>query len=393
MGSGVSDLMRPPGHGEPRPRELPLIELSDDDLTWLDSAFLLGRQGWGRVHPNPMVGCVLVRGGRMLAQGWHREFGGPHAEVDALERTEEDPVGATAYVSLEPCRHRGKTPACTDALIRAGVERVVYAVADSGGEAGGGGAALGEAGVQVEGPVWPAAVGRRENPIFFHGSETERPFVAVKLAVSLDGHIAAAPGQRTSVTGPEALSAAHELRAGFDAVMIGSVTARVDDPLLTVRAGSATPRVPPTRIVLDSKASLRETSALLRGQEGPVMVFVGETAEEGEIERLESAGAEVHKVVAARGGLLLGEVLEVSWEAGIRSILCEGGGRLASSFLSEGLARRLYLFQSPSVLGSAGVPAFPSPFLEGEGGWVRWQPAFHPERLGNDVLTVYEREA
>ena len=387
MGSGVSDLQRPPGHGDPRPRERPFIDLSDDDLGWLDRAFLLGRQGWGRVHPNPMVGCVLVRGGHVLAEGWHREFGGPHAEVDALERTGEDAVGATAYVSLEPCRHRGKTPACTDALVSAGVKRVVYAVADPGG----GGAALDAAGVQVDGPVWPATVGRRENPMFFHGQVMERPFVAVKLAVSLDGYIAAVPGQRTPVTGPAALRAAHELRAGFDAVMVGSVTARVDDPRLTVRAGSVTPRVPPARLVLDSKASLVETSAFFDEREGRLIVFVRDTANGAELERLERAGAEVRSVPAARGGLHLGAVLDASSETGIRSILCEGGGRLASSLVAEGLARRLYLFQSPCVLGSAGVPAFPGPFPEGS--WGRWLPAFDPERLGDDVLTVYEREA
>jgi diaminohydroxyphosphoribosylaminopyrimidine deaminase/5-amino-6-(5-phosphoribosylamino)uracil reductase len=388
--SGVSDLLRPPGHGDPRPRERPFVDLSDDDLSWLDRAFLLGRQGWGRVHPNPMVGCVLVRGGRELAEGWHREFGGPHAEVDALDRTGGDAVGATAYVSLEPCRHRGKTAACTDALVRAGVKRVVYSVADPGGEAGGGGAALGAAGVQVDGPVWPMAVGRRENPMFFHRPATKGPFVAVKLAVSLDGHIAAAPGQRTQLTGPVALRTAHELRAGFDAVMVGSVTARVDDPRLTVREGRVIPRVPPARAVLDSKASLIEVSAFFREREGRFMVFVRDTAEEAELERLECAGAEVHRVPPARKGLHLGAVLDVASGTGIRSVLCEGGGQLASSLIAEGLARRLYLFQSPCVLGSAGVPAFPGPFPDGS--WDRWLPAFDPERLGNDMLTVYERE-
>lgn len=391
MESGVSNLLRPPGHGDPRPRERPFIDLSDEDLGWLDRAFLLGRQGWGRVHPNPMVGCVLVRGGRVLAEGWHREFGGPHGEVDALNRTGEDTLGATAYVSLEPCRHRGKTPACTEALVRAGVERVVYAVADPGGNAGGGGAALDAAGIRVDGPVWPVAVGRRENPMFFHEHATDRPFVAVKLAVSLDGLISAVPGQRTAVTGAAALRASHELRAGFDAVMVGSVTARVDDPRLTVRAGSVIPRVPPARMVLDSEASLAETNALFREREGRVMMFVRENAQQAELERLERAGAEVHPVPMAQGGLDLGVVLDASSETGIRSILCEGGGRLASSFLAEGLACRLYLFQSPYVLGPTGVPAFPGPFPEGS--WGRWLPVFDPERLGDDVITVYEREA
>jgi diaminohydroxyphosphoribosylaminopyrimidine deaminase/5-amino-6-(5-phosphoribosylamino)uracil reductase len=380
----------PPGHGAARPPEPPLLRLDEADLAWLERAIGLGRRGWGRVHPNPMVGCVLVRDGRVLAEGWHREFGGPHAEVEALERVGADPAGATAYVSLEPCRHEGKTPACTAALARAGVVRVVYAFADPGAASGGGGGELRKAGVEVDGPVWPAGAASRENPVFFHAARFAAPYVALKLAVSLDGGIAEAPGRRTTLTGPEALSAAHRLRAGFDAVLVGSETVRVDDPLLTVRMGGVTPRVPPARMVLDSRASLPAASALFAEQQGRVLVFARDDAEEAELERLERAGAEVHPVPGTRGGLDLDAVLQRAAARGIRSILCEGGGRLASSLIAQAIVQRLYLFTAPRVLGRNAVPAFPGPFPPGA--WPGWRPAFDPERYGADVLTVYDRE-
>jgi diaminohydroxyphosphoribosylaminopyrimidine deaminase/5-amino-6-(5-phosphoribosylamino)uracil reductase len=381
----------PPGHGAPRPTEPPLVALGDDELAWLERAILLGRRGWGRVHPNPMVGCVLVRDGRVLAEGWHREFGGPHAEVEALEHVGADPAGATAYVSLEPCRHQGKTPACTGALARAGVARVVYAFADPGTESGGGGQELRGAGVRVDGPVWPERAASRENPAFFHAARFRAPYVALKLAVSLDGAIAAAPGRRTALTGDDALSVAHRLRAGFDAVLVGSETVRVDDPMLTVRRGGVTPRVPPARMVLDSRASLPASSALFTERQGRVIVFVREDVDEAELERLERAGAEVHPVPSTRAGLDLDAVLERAAATGIQSILCEGGGRLASSLIAQGVAQRLYLFQAPTVLGRGAVPAFPGAFPVGA--WDDWRPAFDTERLGADVLIVYDHES
>ena len=379
----------PPGHGSPRPPEPPLIPLSEEDLAWLDRSILVGRRGWGRVHPNPMVGCVLVRGGRVLAEGWHREFGGRHAEAEALEHAGHDPAGATAYVSLEPCRHQGKTPACTDALVRAEVARVVYAVADPHPEAGGGGAALRAGGLAVDGPVWPEEAGRRENPAFFHGARTARPFVAVKLALSLDGMIAEAPGRRTRLTGADADATTHRLRAGFAGVMVGGRTARVDDPCLTVRGGGASPRVPSARIVLDPDGELDPGCSLLRERDGRVDLFVAADADEARLERLERAGAHVHPVPRSRQGLDLGSVLDVAAETGIHSLLCEGGGRLATSFLADRLAGRLYLLFAPRVLGPGGVPGFPGLFPPGI--WEGWRPAFQPELVGRDVLIVYGR--
>lgn len=380
----------PPGHGDARPPEPPLLPLPEEDLAHLEQAVLLGRRGWGRVHPNPMVGCVLVRDGRVLAEAWHEEFGGPHAEVLALERVGGDPAGATAYVSLEPCRHRGKTPACTDALLRAGVARVVYAVADPHPEAGGGGAALRSAGVRVDGPVWPAAAARRENPAFVHSARVDTPFVALKLALTLDGMIAEAPGRRTQISGPEAAGVVHRLRAGFDAVMVGGRTARVDDPRLTVREGGVTPRVAPARIVLDPEGEMPEDGALTREREGRLVVFVGDDADEGRLERLERAGAQVHPVPRAPGGLDLGAVLRVASGVGIRSILCEGGGHLASALLTGGHVGRLYVLHAPLAFGDGAVPGLPGPFRPDA--WRGWLPAFDPVRVGRDVLTTWDRE-
>ncbi len=379
----------PVWHASALPSEAPLVPLPEHELALLERAIRLGRRGWGRVHPNPMVGCVLVRDGQVLAEGWHREFGGPHAEVDALERVRGSPRGATAFVSLEPCRHHGRTAACTEELLRAGVSRVVYGVADPHPEAGGGGGVLRAAGVQVEGPVWPEAAGRRENPVFFHASR--QPFVAIKLALSLDGKIARASSGPTRLTGPEAIAAAHQLRAGFDGVLVGARTVHADDPRLTVREGGIEPRVPPARMVVDPDGSLTGERSLFVEPEGRVLVFVASDVDEAVLNRLEGAGADIHRVPRRGRYLALGSVLEAAAEVGIRSILCEGGGRLASSLLAERRADRLYLFYSPIALGPDAVPGFPSPLPQAI--WEQWCLAFRPARLGEDVLTVYDRVA
>jgi len=364
------------------------IHLSDDDRRHLARAVELAGRGWGGVHPNPLVGCVVVRDGEVVAEAWHEEFGGPHAESRALERAGERARGATAYVSLEPCRHEGKTPACTRALLRSGVARVVYGAADPGAESGGGGAELAAARVEVVGPVFDEERAWSENPAFHHWHRTGSPHVAVKLAVSLDAGLAAAPGRRTPLTGVEARREVHRLRAGFDAVMVGSVTARVDDPLLTVRDVPLV-RPAPVRIVLDSRASLPSTAALLRdASEVPVWVFCREDAEELEMERLEAAGAHVHPVPGHRGGgVSLDAVLDKCGATGIRSILCEGGGVLASRLLGDGPARRLYLLVAPTLLGGDAVPAFP-----GLKAGLRWRAAADPVRCGDDTLLTLDLE-
>lgn len=363
---------------------------TDADLEHLERARVLARGGWGLVQPNPMVGCVLVLDGEVVGEGYHRHFGGPHAEIVAMEAAGARAEGSTAYVTLEPCAHHGKTPPCTEALLRAGVHRVVYGARDPGAASGGGADRLQEAGVAVIGPVWDEATARAENPFFFHAARHGTPFVALKLALSLDGRIAAAPGARTRITGPEADRRVHELRSGFDALMVGAGTARADDPQLTVRLSPAGRR-PPRRIVLDPSAALPSGAALFRQAAAiPVHVFTRRDAHEGEMERLEAAGALVHPVSSMKGRLDLDAVLTVCRDLGIGSILCEGGARLASTLLREGRARRLYLFVSPRMLGERGVAAFGE--RSEELPWGAFVPAFPPEGFGRDTLIVLDRE-
>lgn len=361
------------------------------DRAHLERARQLGRRGWGRVHPNPMVGCVLAKDGQIVAEGWHREFGGPHAEVVALDAAAGEAAGATAYVSLEPCDHEGKTPACSQALLRAGVARVVFGVCDPGAESGGGADTLRAAGVEVVGPVWEPREGPRENPAFFHAVRHGTPFVALKLAQSLDGRIAEAPGRTTRITGRAALEEVHRLRAGFDALLVGSGTALADDPLLTVRHWSGG-RVPPRRLVLDSHARLPATAAVLRdAEQAPVHVFTRAGAAEAEMERIEAGGAHVHPTQAGPGGLALDAVLATCWDLGIRSVLCEGGARLAASLLGERRAGRVYLFVAPLTLGESGVPAFGEDAAALD--WSCMVPSEPPRLVGRDTLLVLDREA
>ena len=366
-------------------------DLAPEELALLDRARVLARRGWGHVHPNPLVGCVLVRDGAVVGEGYHAHFGGPHAEIAALEDARSAAEGATAYVTLEPCNHHGKTPPCSDALARAGIARLVYGAADPGDEAGGGAKALARAGVEVVGPVWSRDEARAENPAFFHATRHGTPFLALKLAMSLDARIAAGPGKRTRLTGPEADREVHRLRSGFDAVMVGAGTVRADNPRLTVRLVQKGER-PLRRVVLDPDASSPSGAALFADDiaGSPVHVFTREDADEAEIERLEACGAHVHPVRGDAGGLLaLDHVTEVLWEIGTRSIFCEGGRRLAGRLLAEDRVQRLLLFVAPTTLGAAGLPAFEDEADRLD--WSGFDPAA-PVGHGRDALLVFDRK-
>lgn len=330
----------------------------DEDRGFMRRALELAEVGWGRVHPNPLVGAVVVREGEVVGEGAHREFGGPHAEVEALRAAGPRADGATLYVTLEPCAHHGKTPPCTEAILEHGIRRVVYAVADPHPRAGGGAARLSERGVQLRGGVEEERA-RHQNALFLRPIETGRPFVALKFGLTLDARIARAPEERTDITSAEARREVHRLRAGFDAILIGARTARIDDPSLTVRDAPA-PRVPPVRVVADPSASLPLDGQLVRTvADVPVRVLVGPAAPTGRVEALRGAGVAVARVPTDEGGLDLRAALETLREDGIRTIFCEGGGRLGASLLEADLVDRLYLLYAPLVFGSGGVPAFP----------------------------------
>ncbi len=353
----------------------------------LERARQLAREGWGRVAPNPMVGCVIARDEQVIGEGFHREFGAAHAEVAAL-RVAGDARGATAIVSLEPCAHHGKTPPCTDALVDAGITRVVFGASDPHDAAAGGGEALRKAGLDVIGPIWSPAEAVAENPVFHHRAAKNTPYVALKMAVSLDGKIARAPGVRTQLTGPEATREVHRLRSGHDAVMVGAGTLRADDPRLTVRlAGPG--RGTLHRIVLSTGAEVDPGMALLHDVDvSPVHVFCGHGVSGGDEERLRGLGVGVRRVQAGAAGLYLPEILDECSEMGIESILCEGGARLATSLLEADLVQRLYVFLAPVVLGPAGVPVF---MTEVENMLGSWRPVVPGERFGSDSLIILDR--
>src|SRR5687767_11589972 len=216
------------------------------DVTHMRRALSLARQGWGRTAPNPMVGAVVVRDDQVVGEGFHAEFGGPHAEVVALKAAGDRARGATAYVTLEPCAHHGKTPPCTDALIAAGIARVVMAVRDPNPAAHGGAERLRAAGVEVVSGVEREAACELNAP-FFNSFGNRRAWVVLKLALSAEGAIAPASRERQWLSGPEATAEVHRLRAGFDAIAVGLGTAIADDPALTVR-GDLRPRVEPARV-------------------------------------------------------------------------------------------------------------------------------------------------
>lgn len=398
-------------HGTGRtPEAMSGGRVTGEDARFLDRSVELGRRGWGRVSPNPMVGCVVVRKARVVGEGWHRELGGPHAEVHALAEAGERTRGATAYTSLEPCAHTGRTPPCTRALLDAGITRVVFGAADPGAGAGGA-AVLRAAGMRVDGPAFSSARAASYNPAFFHVARTASPYVALKLALSLDGRISRA-GEQTGLTGPPAREHVHYLRAGFDAIMVGANTMKIDDPRLTAR-GQPGPRRAPDRIVLDSRARMSPDARLLRDDvAGRARIFTGADPAGDRVRLLRRRGATVHAVpcaaaqgvpgrdgrsrgrardVAARsaGGLDLGAVLDTCFREGLTSILCEGGGVLASSLLREGRVHRLYLFLAPLTLGPGSVAAFPG--LD-QAAWEGWRPARPPAAFGRDILWVLDRD-
>jgi diaminohydroxyphosphoribosylaminopyrimidine deaminase / 5-amino-6-(5-phosphoribosylamino)uracil reductase len=354
------------------------------DAGFMRRAIELAAAGWGRVHPNPLVGAVVVRDGVVVGEGAHREYGGPHAEVEALSAAGERARGATLYVTLEPCAHHGKTPPCTDAVVAAGVRRVVYAVADPHPEAAGGGDVLAAAGLEVDAGVERDAA-RQGNALFLRPLEQDRPFVALKYGLSLDARIAARAGEGTRVTGPESAAEVHRLRAGFDAILVGGATARTDDPRLTVR-GDVVPRVPPVRVVWSVSADIPIEGRLLdSARQIPVWVVTSDAAPAARVAALEERGARVLRAPADGAGIDPVAGVSRLAEHGIRSILCEGGGRLGSALLAARLVDRLYLFHAPVLFGAGGVPAFVGADARCHGRVIGVR------QIGTDTLTIVER--
>ena len=339
------------------------MTLRPDDSERMRDALLLAERGWGRVQPNPMVGAVVVNDGVVVGTGWHDAYGGPHAEVVALQNAGDRARNATLYVTLEPCSHHGKTPPCTDAIIAAGIRRVVFAGEDPNPVAAGGASVLAQHGIEVEHGVERESA-RRLNTVFYHTHEHTSPFVTLKLAMSLDGRLSEHATSATRITGPEATAEVHRMRAGNDAIMVGIGTAVADDPLLTVR-DVGLPRVPPARVIIDSELRLPDTARLLQTvKDAPVIIVAAEDARNSRAQQLHDLGAVVIRVPRhAEGKLEVSAVMEGLWEQGIHSVLCEGGSRLAGSMLRADALHRITLFYAPLLLGPYAVPALDGPIM------------------------------
>ncbi len=322
-------------------------------------ALELAERGWGHVAPNPMVGALVVRDGTVVGEGYHAAWGGAHAEVEALRAAGAKAKGATLYVTLEPCHHSGKTGPCSREVVDAGIVRVVCAASETNPAARGGADWLVEQGVEVERGVCEQEASDL-NAVHLSAHGRERPFLALKYAMSLDARLSEAPGRPTRVTGGAAVVEAHRLRAGHDAVMVGIETVLADDPLLTVREWEA-PRVAPTRVILDSNLRLPMDSRLVSSAgDASVVVFAAEHAPDDRAGLLDAVGIDVVRVRRAESsdGLNLGAVFAHLWKHRVRSVLCEGGGVLGSALLAAGLVDRLYAFIAPRVFGEPGVLAF-----------------------------------
>lgn len=355
-----------------------------DERDAMQRALSLAWRGWGRVRPNPLVGAVLVRDGAVVGEGFHAEFGGPHAEAMALAAAGDAARGATLCVTLEPCAHTGRQPPCADALIAAGVRRVVHAIHDPNPVARGGADRLRAAGVDVESGLCAAAAAT-QNASFLHGFRgVGRPYVALKLATSIDAKIADPEGRSRWISGPEAREYVHWLRAGFDAIAVGGRTAAMDDASLTVR-GTVEPRVPPVRVIFDRSLELAPTSVLARtAREHRTIVFT----DPGRMtmgRNLTALGVELHPADDLAGALLTLEGL------GIGALLAEGGGRFAGALVEAGVVDRFHWIQSPLLLGDAAIPAFAglraAPLASAE----RWT-VVERRPLGADSLLVLDRE-
>ncbi len=316
----------------------------------------LALHGWGHTAPNPMVGAVVVRGGEIVGEGYHARYGGDHAEVVALRAAGERARGATVYVSLEPCAHTGQTPPCADALISAGVARVVVACPDTNPIAAGGLARLAAAGIETAVGV-EAQMAQELNAPFLFAAQSDRPWVTLKLAISLDAATADATRTPGWITGEAARREVHRLRAGSDAIAVGAGTALVDDPALTVR-DAPPPRVAPTRIVFDREARIAVQSRLVRTARDVPTVVVTESPDPARVSALHAAGVQTLTATSLTDALRqLREPGRVR-EHGVRALLVEGGARLAGAFIAAGCVDRLVIFQAPIVLGAGAANAF-----------------------------------
>lgn len=350
------------------------------DEQWMREALQEARRGLGKTSPNPCVGALLVRGGEVVGRGHHARAGAPHAEVVAIRAAGEAARGATLYTTLEPCDHFGRTPPCSRAILEAGVTRVVSGSRDPNPLVNGRGVRrLRRGGVEVETGVLRAECDAL-NEAWMTFIRLRRPHVTLKVASTLDGKIATATGDSRWVTGPQAREMVHRLRGRVDAVLVGAGTARADDPRLTARVRGARD---PLRVVLDSRARLPRTLRLFREPAGAPTVVAHVRAGA----RRPAPGVEMMQCRSRRGRVDLADLLDRLARRGVTSLLVEGGGEVARSFLEAGLVDRLLLFLAPSVVGGDGISWLAAPGARRMADARRFRVA-EVARVGEDLLVT-----
>lgn len=328
-----------------------------NDNDYMKMALTLAEKGRGHVSPNPLVGAVVVRDGRVVGQGYHQVVGGAHAEVNAIDDAGDAARNATLYVTLEPCNHFGRTPPCTRKILDAGLQRIVVAMRDPNPDvAGGGNAFLISRGLDVVCGVEEAAA-RKQNEYFIKYVRTRRPFVVLKIASTLDGRIATRSGDARWVTGPSARAHVHQLRHAMDAILVGIGTVEADDPQLTTRL-DGDQGVDPVRIVLDTGLRMPETARILDpSSSAPTWVACGPDAPQADRKRLQAKGAQVMRTPLKHGRIDLAALMERLGEQGVTSVLIEGGARVAGEALRAGIVDKVVFFYAPKIYGGDdGIP-------------------------------------
>ena len=353
------------------------------DEEFMKLALRLARKGLGRTRPNPPVGSVVVKGGRIAGKGYHEKAGTPHAEVVALWEAGKRAEGATLYVTLEPCCHHGRTPPCVDAIIRAKIKRVVIGFVDPNPRVSGKGIeALRREGIEVTSGVLKEDCDRL---IEFYRKyiTTGIPFVTLKLAATLDGRIATKTGDSRWITSPESRRYVHRLRDIYDCVVVGTGTVRRDDPELTVRLVKG--RNPARALVAEGLAGIKPSLKIFRADGSERFVFTTKEADRRKKDNLKGLGVEVVEVRKTKEGVSLKAVLKELGKRGITSVIIEGGSRLAASALREGIVDRLIFFVAPLIIGADGVPAVRGLGVEDLSDAVRLEDV-RIRRFGPDIM-------
>lgn len=328
----------------------------EQDSRFMREALALASRGAGRVAPNPLVGCVIVKDGEIVGRGWHEGPGLPHAEIAALKDAGDKARDASAYVTLEPCNHTGRTGPCVDVLLEAGVRQVVYALADPNPAAAGGAKRLREAGIETRGGVLENEA-RHQNRFWLHWLKTKRPYVVAKFAASLDGKLATHAGDSQWITGPASRARAHELRRQVDAVIIGADTVIADDPSLTARPDKADPQYP-LRVVLDSGGRTPPGAKVYdRAGRGALLVASDKTSS-AQLDAYREHGADILQLEADENGRPdLDALLDHFGARGINGVMVEGGGAVLGSFFDAGLVDEVWAFIAPLIIGGRKAPS------------------------------------